>query len=459
MLVDETGTRDPVVSGPDEAMLKYAMLSVYYASIDDQFTVTGAPSAFVPPEVSPLPLGQALAILAGDPNRLAQALWQIVRNTPIRQAGEATSRYPDEIDVYLSPADQATLDRRRVEYRTGAALVAACLRACHHDDRSLFDALREAVANDDVRGSAGFTKVVGLLYRCTPETFLEQFGSRRGAAWTRARQQIDELEREVGLGIAAYVEQLAATAAYEAFTAGQPTWRDKTRRASLTIFPVASVIRQSTGQLWTSATVTTLAHGRYEDLLSATDPANWNAGSDVIETSYYVDDPFSSEPGEPRRDDQGGVQGLVYEVAAMTWGRDRVQRGIFRNVLNVQRTLTPVPGQDHPAIDIAFSLCRSIDSDVLWDHRPGGITMNEGFMRVVPLGGDHWRVTSRKMLRFSDRTPNSGTNGWTDFGQLLNYLAPAALSWWVETETYSLGQRAAAGASPPTDSNEDGRDE
>ena len=77
-------------------------------------------------------------------------------------------------------------------------------------------------------------------------------------------------------------------------------------------------------------------------------------------------------------------------------------------------------------------------------------------MRVVPLGGNRWRITSRKLLRFSDRTPYSGTNGWTDFGQMLNYLAPAALSWWVETETYSLGKRAAAAdPQPQTDGNED----
>ena len=427
-----------------EAAVKYAMLSVYYASIGDRFSISGAPSAFVPPEMNPMPLGEALAILAGDPQQLDRALWQIVRNTPIRQAGEKSSRYPDEVDDYLDDRQQERLDRRRAAYRKGASLLAACLRACHHDDRDLYDALRTAATAEAVVTNQGFRKVVRLLFDETPAEFLERM-ARTGAddqLWSQARQQITAIEAEVGLGIATYVEQLAATAAYDAFL---DALHDGGERDDppMTIYPVASPIQQSTDQLWTSATVTTLAHGDYDILLVATDPANWHDGSDVIQTSYYVDDPVSLTPSEPRRGKDGSITGLLYEVAAVSWGRDSGQQGIFRNVLNVSRTLERVPGHRRRAITIRFSLCRSISSDVLWDSRVGGITMNEGFMRVVPLGGDHWRVTSRKLLRFSDRTPYAGTSGWTDFGQMLNYLAPAALSWWVETETYSLGKRAA----------------
>ena len=50
---------------------------------------------------------------------------------------------------------------------------------------------------------------------------------------------------------------------------------------------------------------------------------------------------------------------------------------------------------------------------------------------------NRWRVTTRKVLRFSDRTPYSKPTGGMDFGQLLNYLAPAAVTWWLETDFYS----------------------
>ena len=112
-------------------------------------------------------------------------------------------------------------------------------------------------------------------------------------------------------------------------------------------------------------------------------------------------------------------------------------------------------------IVLGFSLCRSISSDVLWDSRRGGLMLNEGYMRVRPLGGGRWRITSRKLLRFSDRTPYTGASGWADFGEMLNYLAPTALSWWVETETYSLGQRTEhdldlAPTAPAASTSEDG---
>jgi hypothetical protein len=71
---------------------------------------------------------------------------------------------------------------------------------------------------------------------------------------------------------------------------------------------------------------------------------------------------------------------------------------------------------------------------------------------VRPLAENTWRITSRKVLRFADRTPRVGASGWLDFGQILNYLAPAALTWWVESETYSMGDtiRPDSEAAPST---------
>ncbi|MFT4167261.1 MAG: hypothetical protein QM650_18655 [Microlunatus sp.] len=438
-----------------DPLASYAMLSVYYASIDDQFTVSGAPSVAIPPEVKPLPLADALAILAKDPQRLAQAIWQVVRTSPIRQAGEKTSRYPAELDAYLSPADQEELDRVRVDYRSGASLVAACLRACHHDDRPLFNALSQAAQDKRLQRNHGFKEVVRLLFNEEPDAFI----TRVSKHWDPTRQEITGLEHEVGLNIATYVEQLAATAAYRSFVESLPRWHNKTMRAPLTVYPVSSVIKQSTEQLWTMATVTTLATGRYRELLTASDPAHWHDGSDVIKQSDYISDPMRPlEPDESQTERAPDFRGLLYEVATMAWGGDKTQQAEFCNVLNIERTVRKPPAPERPTIEVGFSLSRSISSSVLWDDRSGGITMNEGYLRVSPLGRKSWRITSRKLLRFSDRTPYSGGSGLTDFGQMLNYLAPAALSWWVETETYSLGKRAAAREqATSTDGSKDGR--
>jgi hypothetical protein len=465
-LVVDAGVQGPAVTGAEDVAQKFAMLSVYYASIGDQFDVSGAPSAFVPPEVSPQPLADALEVLATNPARLEQAIWQIVRNTPIRQAGQRTSRYPPEITDYLSLGDQAVLDERRAEYRMGASLVAACLRACHHDDKDLYAALIKAAAVEAVTGNDGFRRVVELLYDQSPEAFLSHLEevSADDQRWRDERVLIDAIEKEVSVGIATYVERLAATAAYESFLHDPGRLGSKAGHDAMSIYPVHSIISQSTRQLWTSATVTTLAHGELDGLLAATQPDRWHEGSDVIETSHYVANPYSRKSVTVEIAEDHSIDGLLYEVATMAWGQDPAQQATFRNVLNVQRTVDPDPRPQRPAIDLQFSLCRSISSDVLWDTRNGGITLNEGFLKVVALGNDCWRVTSRKLLRFSDRTPYSGANGWTDFGQMLNYLAPAALSWWVDTETYSLGMRTAAAAQSvttpkPRDNDEDGHDE
>lgn len=432
----------PAETGPDEAALKYALLSVYYASIDEQFSITGAPSVFVPPEMAPLPLGQALDLLAADESRLEQALWQIVRTTRIPQAWEDEPHYPREIARYLARDRQRDLDRTRAEYRAGASVLAACLRACHHDDRSLYSTLRQVVRSREIATNPGFVKTVELLLDQSPEDFSAAMDHdvTDDDAWHARQRGLRETEGEVALGIAAYVEQLAAAAAWESFVDAQ---RDQEHH-ELSIYPVASRIVQSTDQLWTTATVTTLVHGGdFDSLLLATEPDQWHDGSEVIQTSRYVSDPYSLDPGRPRRSGADGLDlsGLLHEVVGIAWGSEEAQQSRFENVLNVERTVAPGP-PGRQRIDVSFSLCRSISSEVLWDSRRGGITLDEGFLRVVPLGANYWRVTSRKLLRFSDRTPYSGANGWTDFGQMLNYLAPAALSWWVETETYSLRHRA-----------------
>ena len=180
----------------DEAAQKYAMLSVYYAAPGRQFAISGAPSIFVPPEVTPLTLAAALEVLSADEQRLEQALWLIVRNTGIRQAWSTTRLYPSEIDRYVDRSAQDELDERRRTYRRGASLFAACLTACRNADRDQFDALGAAMSSAAIRANSGFTKLARLMFDQTPDEYLAEMGltSRDARRWQAARQRIGAIE-------------------------------------------------------------------------------------------------------------------------------------------------------------------------------------------------------------------------------------------------------------------------
>ncbi len=462
-LSQAAAAESPVTTALDEATLKYAMLSVYYAAAGRQFAISGAPSVIVPPEVAPLPLRAALELLGDDEQRLEQALWLIIRSTGIRRAWSTERLYPTEIDSYLDRSAQDELDERRRTYRRGATLFAACLTACRNGDRDQFQALGTAMSAPAIRSNSGFVKLARLVFDQNPDEYLAEMErtGRDPARWQAARQRIGRIEDEVGVEIGDYLEKLAATAAYESFVE-LLQHREGRRPPRMTVYPVASVITQNTDELWTSATVTTLARGDFDTLYAATEPANWHIDNDVIKASHYVSDPLTLAPTQTDLGNDGTVHGLLYEEAAITWGQGSAQQGSFTNVLNVDRRAARGGRHEDSFIDLGFSLCRSISSDVLWDRRRGGLMLNEGYLRVRPLGGDRWRVTSRKLLRFSDRTPYTGASGLADFGEMLNYLAPTALSWWVETETYSLGQRTghdldlAPTAPPAASTSEDG---
>lgn len=309
-----------VTAGLDEAAQKYAMLSVYYAAPGRQFAISGAPSVFVPPEVTPLTLAAALEVLSSDEQRLEQALWLIVRNTGIRQAWSTTRLYPPEINRYVDREAQDELDERRRTYRRGSGLFAACLTACRNADRDQFEALGTAMSTPAIRTNSGFTKLARLVFDQTPDEYLAEMEltGRDPRRWQAARQRIGSIEAEVGVGIGEYVEQLAATAAYESFV-DLLQHRGGRRPPTMSVYPVTSVITQNTDELWTSATVTTLARGDFDTLYAATEPANWHIDNDVIKESHYVSDPLTLAPTQTDLGNDGTVHGLLYEEAAITW--------------------------------------------------------------------------------------------------------------------------------------------
>jgi hypothetical protein len=423
----------------DSAESRYAMLSVYYRSLGSQLETRGAPVMAVPPEVRPLPLDEALDELKYHPGLLWAAYWRIVRSVPV-EGWERTleRRYPPPfVDAMakLGGDKLARLDalrrhaRARGQFLTAALLAAAGrppdevkpLIALLQKDRVLEgeDAKVVATVVDGMENALG-----------TPvHTFVESLASEQGQE--RARKDLTKLQAEIGLNLSDFVEDFLDTVAFQCFKdeCGAPT----------SVLTSSCVVRQDTNTLTTTATVTTLASGTsLEELRNLIDPLHWPDNSRVIKETHYVHGPYDTSEREYGADERTFSDGqrFLYEDVRVNWGLDDLQKGGFRNVLTIDSFKA-----DETGIALPFKLCRSIDSRVLWDFRPGGILIDGGYLVARPVGDKRWRVTTRKVLQFSDRAPYSNPPGGLDFGQLLNYLAPAAVTWWLETDFYeSMGK-------------------
>lgn len=433
----QTATGQGVLA--DETALRFAMLSVYYRALRIQLENRGAPAIFLPPEVRPLGLAEALDTLRQWPSRLRDAVWRLVRVVPVprHRVGKLLPRYPRELLDVISRDQLAYLDDRRRAYREGAHLFAAALVACADEQweplEELQGLMRDQVENGPTE-VAEFSAATETMLGQPAQEFLTTLSKAENRA--TAASQLAKLEDEVGLSLYTFVEEFADAVAFVDFTDTFDLWSGG---GGATVYPVSSVIRQDSSTLTTTATVTTLVRTDFQNLCRATDPQCWPRCSDVIRATRFVQDPFTCEPLPrdripPMGEGWSGVR-LLEEWAALSWGPDPNQQGAFHNVLRANYSVR----EDRSTADLEFSLSRSIDSRILWDERAGGIQINEGYLKVRPVTDDRWRVTSRKVLRFSDRTPFSSGPGWLDLGQMLNYLAPGALNWWLESEMYSTG--------------------
>jgi hypothetical protein len=437
------------------------LLSVYYASVGSRFEVRGAPSMLLRPQVRLVPLRAALATLWEEsPTRFREAVWLLVRSTPLQGPSNAPQeRYPAEL-VELVPEDRLkALSEVRREYRTGANLFAAALVAIRDGDLEQLELLKGVIDTVPAGGaSRSFSDAVVVLFGVPPAELLARMSSP--GEWSLAQDQMQKIESEVGLNLHDFVEDFANAVAFNEWAGAHlpGNWALPISEGCLSVLPVSSVVVQSATTLQAKATVTTVVQGSFAELRAATDPRLWSDQSDLMRRTVFVPDPFSVGLGEVTEKAQEALVGpvgsgyegdrLLEEEGTVTWGRNDEQSIWFHNVLRVSHKVgsTRAPGRQD--IDIGYGLCRSIESTVLWDRRQGGLLVDDGYLKVRALDEGRFRVTWSKAIRFSDRTPYSGSPGWTDFGELLNYLAPAALTWWVETETYSLGDRPYTGPHP-----------
>jgi hypothetical protein len=432
----------------DQSALRSAMLSVYYRSLGRQLELRGAPAALLPADVRPLGLAEALEVLRPSPVRFRDAVWRLVRAVPAGSRGDSRveRRYPVELMDVVGRGELEFLDERRGAYRRGGHLFGAALVACADGQWADFRALTRLL-DKQTGADSDALHFDRATHRTLGQTAVELLGTlAKPANRERSSRQVAMIEDEVGLNIYDFVADFADAAAFVDFTENA---RLPVHSGGATVYPVSTVISQDSATLTTTATVTTVIRADFATIARAIDPLCWPLCSDVIKSAGYVEDSFGLAPlaaadtppiGQgcpgcrPIGSTCAGGGLLLEERAGISWGADLNQQGSFHNVLRIHPYSVRA---DLGTVDLHFSLGRSVRSRVLWDERAGGLLLDHGYVKVRPLADNHWRVTSRKILKFSDRTPYANGPGWLDVGQMLNYLAPAALSWWLESEMYS----------------------
>ena len=471
------------MSPTDQQDLKAALLSVYYHSLGRQLEMRGAPTVLLPPAVRPIPLQLALDIVRdqaidagrqktkrrpGDPVDCEQeVLWAMLRSAPPppipspspkllgRRYTALTSeplnrRYAAPLRWFAEKLgfDLREYDDTRATYRAESGVFAAALMAYA---RGQFAGIKPViVAQGDEQGFDQAVIKHGAFGGESPRDYL-----LRVAGSKQVQKELARIQDDIGLTLQALVNDFADCLAFLEVLGQQG---DDGYR----IYPTSSVVVQDSHNLTTKVTVTTLVRATSaEEIRKTLDPQNWQKFSDAFRVVRYVEDTatgFKEVADNPDTGAWGDVdkkgkpcprEMKLREVVQVPSGLSSTVIAEFENILRITLSQGKL-GKDDGSADLTYSLYRSCTSRYLWDERPGGILLDQGFIKVRPLGDETWRVTVRKILRFADRTPASWADTPLQFGQSLNYLAPAALSWWLQSDMYNAerfthGDRAADG--------------
>ena len=423
------------------------MQTVYRYSIGRQFVSQTAP-AILAPSLSRMTLADALQILSKCDRHRRLATWTIARSLSVESAARASlDRYPEALLAVLTKDDLDHLqsfEEIRGAYCGLADVFAAAFVACAPDDNcleSVDGVVGEIVCEyDNGQGCAADVSITQrfedlstdtperpLVAACIIRAFLHD---ELGLSATNPGPCEDELRRfvnEVDMPLSAFTRRFADALAFQ-----------RGLEPSARVLPAVSIATQDASSLLTRVTATALVIGTSrEQLWTGMNPENWAIGSDLFKLSRWVEGPLDLTP-RPTRSATGPW--YLEERVNLLWGDDAEVGGWCRNVLRFDRL-----DEGQAGIEIRFDLARSIESRLLWDVRPGGLLVDSGYLvaREVAAFQDVWRVTLRKTLRWSDRDPYRSGDG-NDRGEELNYLAPATVSWWEESQMYSYEPEAAA---------------
>jgi hypothetical protein len=433
------------------------MQSVYYHSIGQRFVSESAPAVLLP-GLDPMSLTEALQTLAAAGVWMRQAIWTIARAVtpaPLSSAARlppGIERYPRALLDVLTPAERgrlAAFEQLRSGFCREAEILSSALVALapRCDCWTRFDAVRTAyfgpedghrsVLDDALRDALHIGPGDdGNAFSVTK--YLEE-ELHRATASQHCERELRGFEREVGMSLPDFMWQFADSVAFN---------RCFPADATVNVFPAASITVQETDTLMTHVTVSALvSHLPFERLRVALDPRSWR--DDVFRTTRFVRGPFDLEPLDPPPPlgDPGPAPRMFEESVVLLWGREDEEGGSCRNVLRMSRLDFDAT---RARIDVEFELCRSVSSRLLWDVRAGGLLADAGYSlaRDVCAVPGLWRVTTHKTLLWSNRLPYASGAGH-DFGEALNYLSPALVCWWLESEMYGGGSSPSTATSHP----------
>jgi hypothetical protein len=360
-------------------------------------------------------------------------------------------RYPATFRSFAEglgfPLDE--YDSLRGTYRATSGVFAAALSAYARQQSDAFEALKNAYVELEKDGGADFATAIEKhrqLGGLSPAAYLE---SIEGVGEYKLEPEecakgLCRLESDVGMDLATLVAGLSDAVAF--LELSNDTDAARSTPASLTAYPTAAVVVQDNQTLTTTVTVTTLVQANdLETITTALDPQSWQDFSDAFHEVYYVgnDSTFEKAATLPRRagiwDQAKHV--LLREHVRVPSGLSPTVIAEFDNVLSLDFDWRNDVADPHCGANLKYRLYRSIESRYLWDAQAGGILIDEGYIKVRLIARDAWRLTVRKILRFADRTPLSWGDTPLQFGQSLNYLAPAALSWWLQSDVYSAAEQ------------------
>lgn len=422
------------------------MQTVYRYSIGRQFVSQTAP-AILAPSLSRMTLADALEILSKPDRHRRLATWTIARSLPVESAQRASlDRYPEALLAVLTEDDLDHLrsfEEIRGAYCGLADVFAAAFVACARMEDcsdSVDKVVGEIVCGYDGPDCAADVSIAQrfedlstdtpekpLVAACIIRSFLHD---ELGLSATKQGPCEDELRlfvNQVDMPLSAFTRRFADVLAFK-----------RNLKTSAQVLPAVSIATQDASSLLTRVTATALVLGTSrEQLWTGMNPENWAKDSDLFKLSRWVVGPLDLTP-RPTRPATGPW--YLEERVNLLWGDDADVGGWCHNVLRFDRL-----DEGQEGIEIRFDLARSIESRLLWDVRPGGLLVDSGYVvaREVAAFQDVWRVTIRKTLRWSDRDPYRSGDG-NDRGEELNYLAPATVSWWEESQMYGYEPEAAA---------------
>ncbi len=448
----------------DAATLNAAMQGVYHYALGRRLVNDSAPAVLLP-GLDPMGLDEALRILAGDPERLRLATWTIARGLPPlaldydADRSDGLARYPDVLIAALTQGQREQLlvfESLRARWCVQAELFSAAIAAfagfddCWERFKVVHDDYFRSPRHGCHELDGALTGVLGVSSHGVPGSpeptprpfsvaaFLASELGRDRHPRPSCAHELRRFEREVHLRLADFMRQFVDSVAFARTFRGGP---------GVQVLPAASITVQDTDTLVTSVTVTTLVSQQpFDELRLAMDPQFWSQCSDAFRSTRYVVGPFDLTPLKPPPvpGDPGPVPRMLEENVQLLWGREGEAGGSCRNVLRLDRLDFDAAAR---TIDVSFALARSVESRLLWDVRAGGVLLDEGYSVARGVDGHErlWRVTAHKTLLWSDRLP-AATGSGREFGQALNYLSPAVMTWWLETQLASHTCRATSAA-------------